>query len=877
LLFLRKAFAGVPVGNSIIARLLLQMGGIFLVTILVIGYLWVSAEFQRVEEDNRRYKAEYLENQKASLRAEVQRVKALLLREKAKAVEELESRLKEETQHAFLIAQSIYESNKGVHPDAVIQQMIVSALRDIRLNGGRSYYFISTTDRVQVLYPPIPAFEGRPLQDVYSDEGMQVAEQMLELVLSQGEGFIRYDWQRPGTSELQKKYSYVTLFAPYGWIIGTGDYLAAYEEGVKQRIFRQISEVTYGVKDEGYFFINGYKGDLYVTNGQYFGGSKNIWEVTDARGSKVVQENARLAQTHPEGAFSRYVWKKNNGQEAEKISYVLGIDDWGVFIGTGAYVDTLEAEIARREAEHRAQVKQRIISALAVLGLAAVIVIVLMVALARKLSGNIRLFQSSFERAVDTRAPIDPQTIHFAEFKGLAASANQMIDGLNEQAEELRHHARHDYLTSLPNRMHGANHLSQMIDYALEHDVMGALLFIDLDHFKEINDSLGHSAGDELLQQVSRRLGAVVREGDIIARLGGDEFTIITGMLHGPEDAAAIAQKLLAALDQPFSMSGTELHITASIGISLFPNDGSDAEILLRNADSAMYEAKRDGRNSFRFYAPEMTEEVFHRFQMVDELREAIEKNQFELHFQPQICISTGDVIGAEALVRWRHPERGMIPPGEFIPYAETSGQISQIGEWVLSEACTRVAAWKAAGLHIPKVAVNISNRQLRRKSLVTLVQHALTLTGCDPSWLELEITESTLMSNPQEMAIQLEELKRLGISLAIDDFGTGYSSLSYIKQLPINKLKIDRSFIRDLHEDENDRAITRAIIAMGRSLNLTVIAEGAEFASQIAFLAAESCEQVQGFYYSKPLPEAEFVAYVLQHKPRREELQEWL
>lgn len=876
-MYLKKVLPGLPVGNSIIARLLLQMVGIFLISILAIGYLWISAEFQRLDEDNQRFKAEYLENQEASLRAEVLRVKALLMREKAKAEMQLQTRLREQTQQAHQIAQTIYERNKDTHSDTVIQKMIADALRSVRLNDNRSYYFISTTDRVQILYPPNPAIEGHVLPEVYTPEGMLVAEQMLALVQSQKEGFIRYEWQRPGADAPQKKFSYVKLFEPYGWLIGTGDYLEAFEESVKQHIFQQISEVTYGTNDEGYFFINSYTGDLYVTNGQYFGGAKNIWEVTDARGTKVVQENARLAQAHPEGAFSRYIWKKNNGQEAEKISFILGIDDWGVFIGTGAYVDTLEEEISAREAALKAQLTERVTGALLVLLLAVVIVVLIMVALARKLSRNIRLFQSGFEQAVDRRAHIDPDTVHFEEFKGLAASANLMIDGLNEQAEELRHHARHDYLTALPNRMHGASHLSQMIEYALQHNVMGALLFIDLDHFKEINDSLGHSAGDELLQQVSRRLAAVVRDDDIVARLGGDEFTIITGTLHAPEDAGVIAEKLLVALNQPFSMNGTELHISASIGISLFPNDGNDAEILLRNADSAMYEAKRDGRNSYRYYAPEMTEEVFHRFQMVDELREAIEQQQFELHYQPQICLHTGDVVGAEALVRWRHPVRGLVPPGEFIPYAESSGQIAQIGEWVLSEACARITDWRAQGLPIPKLAVNISNRQLRRKSLVSLVQHALTLAHCEPSWLELEITESTLMINPQEMARQLEELKRLGVSLAIDDFGTGYSSLSYIKQLPINKLKIDRSFIRDLHEDENDRAITRAIIAMGRSLNLTVIAEGAEFASQIAFLAAEECGQVQGFYYSKPLPEAQFVEYVRQHKSRREEMQEWI
>ena len=467
--------------------------------------------------------------------------------------------------------------------------------------------------------------------------------------------------------------------------------------------------------------------------------------------------------------------------------------------------------------------------------------------------------------------------MYFDEFRSLAASANDMIDGLNQQAEELRHRVLHDQLTSLPNRLQGASHLNQMIERSINTQAVVALLFIDLDNFKEINDTLGHSAGDELLQKVSLRLQRVVREEDIVARLGGDEFTVITGLLNERADAAVIADKLLSAFQKPFSIESTELHVTASIGISMFPDDGLDAEILLRNADSAMYEAKRDGRNGFRFYTPDMTVEVRQRVMMMDELREAIEKQQFLLHFQPQVCLTTGEVIGAEALVRWMHPEKGLIPPNDFIPYAESSGQIAQIGEWVLMEACKKMSAWRAQGYNLRKVAVNISNQQLRRKSLVMLVKQALAETRCLPESLELEITESTLMQNPEDMVEELVQLKTLGVSLAIDDFGTGYSSLSYLKQLPINKLKIDRSFVRDLDVDENDRAITRAIIALGKSLNLTVIAEGVEYASQVSFLASEQCEQIQGYLYSKPLPEEEFLAYLKEHKPRREEMAEWI
>ncbi|WP_370298779.1 EAL domain-containing protein [Pontibacterium sp.] len=872
-----KAIPGFSTKNSVIQSLLLPVGAIFFVSVLVVGYLWTSSEFRKLDEENTRYEAEYLDNQKSILRSEVLRVKSLLLREKEKAEAQLQDTLKGQIDFAHQIASSVYQHSLGKYTDDTIQQMILSSLQDVEINEN-GYFFISTLDGDMLLYPPDLSLNGEHVGLVFPDSGQDILLEIRDLAKDQKQGFIRYMWPKDGKrGEAAVKFSYVKLFEPYGWVIGTGAYLNDFEEKIKQQIFQQISEITYGTDNEGYFFINSYDGDLYVTNGKYFGGEKNIWDVQDARGTKVVQANARIAQENPEGGFSTYFWQKNSGEVEEKLSYVLGMDEWQIFIGTGAYLDTVRNELSRRELTLADQVKKRIYSAVVVLGAALLIVLAAMWLIGKRLAGNMRLIRHSFEESVSSRQHIDVEEVYFDEFRALAHSANNMIDGLNQQADELQHRVLHDHLTSLPNRLQGASHLNSMIERSIHSQSMVGLLFIDLDNFKEINDSLGHSAGDELLQKVSLRLQSVVREDDIVARLGGDEFTVITGLLSVRSDAAVIADKLLAAFRQPFTVENTELHITASIGISLFPDDGDDAEILLRNADSAMYEAKRDGRNGFRFYTPDMTVEVRQRVLMTDELREAIDKGQFLLHFQPQLCLSTGEVIGAEALVRWKHPERGMVPPGEFIPYAESSGQIAQIGEWVLREACAKMAEWHAQGYSLRKVAVNISNQQLRRRSLVTLVKSALKDTGCEPDALELEITESTLMQNPEEMVEELVQLKALGISLAIDDFGTGYSSLSYLKQLPINKLKIDRSFVRDIDVDENDRAITRAIVALGKSLNLTVIAEGVEYASQISFLANEECEQIQGFFYSKPLPEAEFLEYLNTHKSRREEMAEWI
>ncbi|WP_286239455.1 bifunctional diguanylate cyclase/phosphodiesterase [Neptuniibacter halophilus] len=859
----RHRFLGIPLGNSVLSSLV-PVGIVILAALVLVGYIWTASEDRHLEEDKQRYAEAFLEQQREQLRSEVTRAKALILRKKAQAEEAMRIALKRRVDYAYGVAEGIYQTYHGQRSDQEIKQMIVAALREVRFNQGRGYYFITSLSGLEYLYPPRPEFEGQQVADIFPPAIQALLEEMINIVTASDQGFVEYDWYQPGEDELSRKYSYVKLFKPYGMIIGSGDYLVHFEEQVKAQIFREIAADSFGLKEEGYFFINSYQGDLYVTNGEYFAGRKNIWEVTDARGRKVVQENARLAQSQPEGGFTQYTWEKAEGVEAEKISFVLGIDEWQLFIGAGAYLDTIDQRLDERETLYLSLMQQRNFGTILVLLLAVLAVAVVLIAIGRRLAHNLRMFQNNLERSVDTWTRLKGSDIHFTEFKRLAVSVNSMIDGLNRQADELRHRAFHDHLTSLPNRLHGSTQLELMISHTLHHQATAALLFIDLDHFKEINDTLGHSAGDELLCQVSERLREAVRDEDIVARLGGDEFTVITGLLNEPEEAGRLAEQLLAAFRQPFRIEGNDYYVTASVGISLFPEDGDSAEILLRNADSAMYEAKREGRNRYCLYTPALTEAVSQRFTITEEMREALDKGQFRIYYQPQYNLFTGELIGAEALLRWFHPERGLIPPDSFIPMAEASGQIVPIGEWVIREVCNRLAQWQEEGIYIPKVAVNIASQQMNT-DLVGVVQEVLQSSGCYPAALELEITESSLIENPQQMSAELTKLKATGISLAIDDFGTGYSSLSYLKQLPINKLKIDRSFILDLEEDENDRAITQAIVAMSQSMHLSVIAEGIESEAQVEFLKSLQCTEGQGFFFSKPLPEDAFVELLKQ------------
>ncbi len=427
------------------------------------------------------------------------------------------------------------------------------------------------------------------------------------------------------------------------------------------------------------------------------------------------------------------------------------------------------------------------------------------------------------------------------------------ITQLKQSQDKLDHMAHHDPLTQLPNRSLFNDRLQHAIDRASRAGEQLALLFIDLDRFKNVNDTLGHHVGDELLQQVARALASHLREGDTLARLGGDEFVVLLEDIDGQYGASLVAQKLVEMFEQPFLVAGHELFVTCSAGISLYPADAADLNILIRNADVAMYQAKARGRNGYRFYAPEMSGEGVARLHLETYLRRSIEKDEIFLHYQPQVEIDTGRLTGVEALVRWNHPELGLVPPFRFIPLAEDTGFINQLGQWVLHEACRQMVRWQEAGLEVPKIAVNLSVRQFERGTIVGMVGEILRETGLAPHRLQLEVTESVIMNTGDALAF-INDLHAIGVSLAIDDFGTGYSSLAYLKQMPVQTLKIDRSFIKDISTDANDEAIVIAIIQLGKSMNLSVIAEGVETEQQAAFLARHGCNLAQGYYYSRPV-----------------------
>ncbi|HEY0371216.1 MAG TPA: EAL domain-containing protein, partial [Thermoanaerobaculia bacterium] len=453
--------------------------------------------------------------------------------------------------------------------------------------------------------------------------------------------------------------------------------------------------------------------------------------------------------------------------------------------------------------------------------------------------GSIICFESTSRAILDENGAISE-----------VVSVSRDVSERRRAEEQIEYQAYHDALTGLPNRLLFRDRLTIALAHAKRQHTPLVVMFLDLDRFKNVNDTLGHSLGDELLRVVAERLRSVLREGDTIARMGGDEFTVLLSDLKHAGDAAKIAQKLLDTVAEPVRAEGHELYLTTSIGIALFPSDGDTAEVLLKNADTAMYRAKDVGRNSYQLCTPAMNTRAAERLSVETALRRAIDREELVLHFQPLVRLDTRETVGMEALLRWNRPGHGIVPPGTFIGIAEETRMIIPIGEWVLREACRQA---RAKGMR--RVAVNLSPRQFQQSDLCEAVSRALDESGLDPRLLELEITESTAMFHTERSIATLTELRDLGVSIAIDDFGTGHSSLSYLRRFPIDRVKIDREFIAEIDKSRSNRAIVSAVVAMAHGLDLAVTAEGVETEAQVEFLREQKCEEVQGFLFGRPAP----------------------
>jgi diguanylate cyclase (GGDEF)-like protein len=609
-------------------------------------------------------------------------------------------------------------------------------------------------------------------------------------------------------------------------------------------LFGQMENIRLG--KTGYFIVIAPKSRLVVSATD----KKRILDTVPEGSNKLLDRRIREGYDGPGIAHT------SKGLETFTVSRRLPTTGW--LLAAGITTDEVFAPIVHQ--------KEQIY--LTALFISLVMFGVLLLVLRRQIAPleEARLRMQRMVNQEDPFAPIPKKRDD--EIGQLIESFNQLVLWRSVAEHQMEYLAHHDNLTDLPNRVlvHDRFQQAQSLADRLQHKV--ALIFIDLDHFKTINDTLGHGAGDVFLQQIAKRLQTCVRDTDTISRQGGDEFLILLPALTDCDATLPVLEKILERLQQPVQIDGTELGTTASIGISIYPDDGEDFHTLLKHADMAMYRAKAAGRNTYCFFDPHMNQEALEASALRQGLKRALERDELRLFYQPQIDLVRGTIVGAEALIRWQHPERGLIPPVQFIPIAEDSGLIVPVGAWVLREACRQIVAWQQAGLPRLSVAVNLSAVQFKRSDMLQTVRDALQETGCDPDLIELELTESILLQDTDNVLNTVQALKRLGVRLSIDDFGTGYSSLAYLKRMAVDKLKIDQSFVRDLNSNADSGAIVRAIIQMAHSLKLRTVAEGVESAELLQTLRELACDEVQGYHYARPLPATDFEHYLREWKP---------
>lgn len=619
-------------------------------------------------------------------------------------------------------------------------------------------------------------------------------------------------------------------------------------------------------------------GTLYPSDTDLFGqmegtrlGETGYFIVISPKSRLIVSatETQRIMQKIPEGSNLLLERRIREGYDGPGVAIVsTGRETFSVSRRLPATGWILVAGMETREAFAPIN-NQKLQIYLAALIMTAVMVLVLRQVLARQLVPLVKA-SASMRQMVDGKTAFAPLPVRRSDEVGqLIESFNALVLWRTVAEHQMEFLAQHDALTALPNRLLVEDRFGQATGFADRSRHKVALLSLDLDRFKSINDSIGHSLGDALLQQIASRLRDGLRDTDTLSRQGGDEFLVLLPDLEDGDATIPVLGKLMECLQAPFHVEGHELATTASIGVALYPEDGTDFSTLLKHADMAMYQAKETGGNSYCFFDPRMNVEILENLAMRNGLKLAVERQELVIHYQPQIQLATGHVVGAEALIRWQHPSFGLVPPGRFIPVAEDSGLIVPIGAWVLHEACRQAMAWQAAGLPPLVMAVNLSAVQFKRGNLRQTVVEALQGSGMAPDLLELELTESILIQDTEGVLATVQALKNLGVKLSIDDFGTGYSSLSYLKRLAVDKLKIDQSFVRGLATDAEDAAIVHAIIQMAHGLKLETIAEGVEDAATLEGLRQFQCDEVQGFHYARPMPAEEFARYLATHRAR--------
>lgn len=948
-------------------------------TTIFIGFIAYKAN-SRFEQDAQKLQTEYLATKKQMLENEVERFVDYIEIKKAQAYTQTQNIVKLRVHEAHRLASDLYVKYKNTKTDAQMQEMIIETLRALRYEGDKGYYFITRLDGVEMLFTDKPEMEGKNMLPLQNSEGRYIVKGMIDIIKNANEGFYEYQWSKPNeTKEDFSKITFLKLFEPYGWMIGTGLYLDDIEAKAKEEISNNENRLNFDKANHNFIFIGDWNG-LSLT---YPSKNKNMYNVVDKNGKFIVQELIETAKNG--GGFVEYVMPAFKGvKNSTKLSYVVGIPQWQWYVGAGIYLDDINEDILKLEDDIRHELQKTVLSIAILVLFFSLLLGVFYFYLSRKIKKDFRTFTDFFDSLASKDEMINLKNIKFKEFDELAIHANTMLqtklainknlaqykkivsssddllslidknyvylaisegylkffnktkneilghsmpelfgeqyfvenlkktsdrvlggesfeneywiksasgtrylhtkyfpyveDGGDETIEayvvsarditekkanedrliasekELEFLAHNDVLTGLPNRLLLNDRIAHAIKNSARQNSMLAVCFIDLDNFKKINDSFGHSYGDDILQQVASRIQDILRTSDTLSRIGGDEFILLIENIKAKSEIDTIISKLQNVFVNPFIYKEQKFFLSASIGISVYPDHGLESETLIKNADAAMYKAKDTGKNTYAFYTLDMTMASYERIGMENALREAIKEKQFIVYYQPQVNLQTGKVIGAEALVRWNHPREGILAPGRFIGFAEETRLIIDIGSFVLRQAAIDMVGLQNEGMGDFKVSINVSGVQIEYSDFLATLTTTIEETKINPSSLEMEVTESFIMNDPERWIVLLQKMQSLGVSIAIDDFGTGHSSLSYLRKLPINKLKVDMSFVKDIPNEEDACAVVNSIIDLAQNMKMSTLAEGIETKEQEMYLSTHQCEEGQGYLYAKPM-----------------------
>lgn len=834
--------------------------GIALVSGLVIIYS-LNQDFITQKENLRET---LMNEQKTLLRAEVDRAIDYIRVERSRVIRMAKENLLNETTR--LHAQ-LNQVNSTLNSDNSIDSKLAY---ELFLDLIKSYneqssieFSITSLDGVGIYHPQNPQYEGKSLLHIRDARKTRIVNEELGMIRLSDEGFLSTFWQ--DRESQRQEISFVKVFKPRNWYIRGSIKLDSFTKKLDEKIFNHLANRRFGKRDDSYFFINTFDGDIILSNGKVYDPRPNNWDFKDPNGVLVVQKNSLIAQTMPQGGFSAYMWENLEGKMALKISFVRPIPGRELFIGAGVDLEYIDKAIAVQKEILQQQITKQIYWIIGLFILATILMALIMYYLTKRIKGVVGVFFKTFERAATEQVEIPNESVAFSEFLTLAKSANSLIRTLKAQQDEIYYRASHDYLTGLPNRLLLSDRLELAILQAKRNKAKVAVVFMDLDFFKRINDTLGHDVGDEVLKTIATRLEAIVRETDTLARIGGDEFIFIFNLSNKDELVFEVIDRILHIINEPLHVEEQILNIGCSMGVSFYPDDGLSADVLIKNADIAMYEAKAKGRSTFQCFNPAMDSKIHDIILLEREINLGIEAGEFELYYQPKVEVSSGTIAGAEALLRWNHPKRGLLFPDSFMGIAEESGLIVPLGKWVMENAFGQAKRWETRGWNL-SVAINLSVKQLEEPEFISNVKQLVAQNSISPELIEFEITESFSAKRGRHISV-LNTLRSLGFKMAIDDFGTGYSSLSYLHKLPIDSVKIDREFITGMLESHDKMALVEIIIQIAKIMHLEVIAEGVESKSDLEVLQYLKCNYYQGYYFSKPVPIALFNSLVLQQR----------